>query len=95
MTRAAVRNPFLGLHYKTGRRKGSSRSLSAIAHDQPLPDMKAPAKAIRRRFTAANKARILDAHDSTSPIERPMAASAHRASDAFYDKLSDKRYQLN
>jgi len=35
-----------------------------------LPDPEVPAKATRRRFTAAEKARILDAYDGASDIEK-------------------------
>ena len=38
--------------------------------NSPAPDSEVPAKATRRRFTAAQKARILDAYETASPIER-------------------------
>jgi len=41
-----------------------------VATSPPLPDSEVPAKATRRRFTVAEKARILDAYEAVSPIER-------------------------
>jgi len=41
-----------------------------MATSPPLPGSEAPAKATRRRFTAAEKARILEAYEAASPIER-------------------------
>jgi transposase len=38
--------------------------------NSPAPDPEVPAKITRRRFTAAQKARILDAYETASPIER-------------------------
>ena len=38
--------------------------------NSPAPDTEVPAKTTRRRFTAAQKARILDAYETASPIER-------------------------
>jgi transposase-like protein len=38
--------------------------------DPATPDSEVPAKASRRRFTAADKARILDAYEAASSIER-------------------------
>lgn len=38
--------------------------------DSPVPDPEVPAKAIRRLYSNADKARILDAFESASPIER-------------------------
>jgi transposase-like protein len=41
-----------------------------MASNSPAPDPEVPAKTTRRRFTAAQKARILDAYEAASPIER-------------------------
>ena len=41
-----------------------------------VPDPEVPAKATRRRFTAAEKARILDAYEAASDIEREQSADA-------------------
>ena len=54
-----------------------------MATSPPLPDSEVPAKATRRRFTAAEKARILDAYEAASPIER--AAICRR--DSIYSSL--------
>jgi hypothetical protein len=40
-----------------------------------VPDPEVPAKVSRRRFTAGEKARILDAYESASDIE-PLSADA-------------------
>ncbi len=43
-----------------------------------IPDPEVPAKATRRRFTAAEKARILDAYDAASAIERAAICRRER-----------------
>ena len=49
-----------------------------MASSPPLPDSEIPAKATRRRFTAAKKARILDAYEAASPIESTSDQATRR-----------------
>ena len=46
--------------------------------DSPVPNPEVPAKATRRRFTAADKARILEAYDAASSIERAAICRRER-----------------
>ena len=55
-----------------------------------IPDPEVPAKASRRRFTAAEKARILDAYDAASAIER---AAIIRRERIYSSLLSNWRKQ--
>ena len=55
-----------------------------------VPDPEVPAKASRRRFSAAEKARILDAYDAASAIER---AAILRRERIYSSLLSNWRKQ--
>jgi transposase-like protein len=55
-----------------------------------IPDSEVPAKTSRRRFTAAEKARILDAYDAASAIER---AALVRRERIYSSLLSNWRKQ--
>jgi transposase-like protein len=57
-----------------------------------IPDSEVPAKTSRRRFTAAEKARILDAYDAASAIER---AALVRRERIYSSLLSNWRKQRN
>ena len=61
-----------------------------MANVSSIPDPEVPAKATRRRFTAAEKARILDAYDGASPIER---AAICRRERIYSSLLSNWRKQ--
>jgi transposase len=63
----------------------SPRSRSA-----DTPDPEVPAKATRRRFSAADKARILDEYEAASPIER---AALCRRERLYSSLLSNWRKQ--
>jgi transposase len=63
-----------------------------MASRPPIPDPEVPAKVTRRRFTAAEKARILDAYESASPIER---AAICRRERIYSSLLSNWRRQRN
>src|ERR1035438_8882973 len=63
-----------------------------MASRPPIPDPEVPAKATRRRFTAAEKARILDAYEGASPIER---AAICRRERIYSSLLSNWRRQRN
>ncbi len=56
----------------------------------PAPDPEVPAKATRRRFSAAEKARILDEYDRASAIER---AAICRRERIYTSHLSQWRKQ--
>jgi len=49
-----------------------------MATTSSIPDPEVPAKATRRRFTAAEKARILDAYDAASAVERAAICRRER-----------------
>jgi transposase len=55
-----------------------------------IPDPEVPAKATRRRFTAADKARILDAYETASDIEK---AAICRRERVYSSLLSNWRKQ--
>ena len=55
-----------------------------------IPDPEVPAKVTRRRFTAAEKARILDAYDAASAIEK---AAICRRERIYSSLLSNWRKQ--
>ena len=57
----------------------------------PVPDPEVPAKATRRRFTAAEKARILDAYESASPIERAALCRRERIYSSLLSKWRSQR----
>ncbi len=56
----------------------------------PLPNPEVSAKATRRRFTAADKARILDAYEAASDIEK---AAVCRRERVYSSLLSNWRKQ--
>jgi transposase len=58
--------------------------------DSTIPDPEVPAKVTRRRFTAADKARILDAYEAASAIER---AAICRRERVYSSLLSNWRKQ--
>jgi len=58
--------------------------------DPKTPNPEVPAKATRRRFTAAEKARILDAYDGASAIEK---AALCRRERIYSSLLSNWRKQ--
>ena len=58
--------------------------------DPTTPDPEVPAKATRRHFTAADKARILDAYDGASDIEK---AAICRREHVYSSLLSNWRKQ--
>ena len=49
-----------------------------MANVSSIPDPEVPAKATRRRFTAGEKSRILEAYDAASPIERAAICRRER-----------------
>jgi transposase len=61
-----------------------------MASNSPAPDPEVPAKATRRRFTAAQKARILDSYEAASDIER---AALCRREHIYSSLLSTWRKQ--
>ena len=61
-----------------------------MATTSQIPDPEVPAKATRRRFTADEKARILDAYDAASAIER---AAICRRERIYSSLLSNWRKQ--
>lgn len=61
-----------------------------MAITSSTPDPEVPAKASRRRFTAAEKARILDAYEAASAIER---AAICRRERIYSSLLSNWRRQ--
>jgi transposase-like protein len=62
----------------------------AISTPSPSPEVEVAAKATRRRFSAAEKARILDAYESASEIER---AALLRRERIYSSLLSNWRKQ--
>ena len=56
-----------------------------------VPDPEVSAKATRRRFTAAEKARILDAYESASPIERAALCRRERIYSSLLSKWRSQR----
>jgi transposase len=58
--------------------------------NRTTPNLEVPAKATRRRFTAAEKARILDAYEDASDIER---AAICRREHVYSSLLSNWRRQ--
>lgn len=61
-----------------------------MASSSSNPDPEVPAKATRRRFTAAEKARILDAYEAASEIEK---AAICRRERVYSSLLSNWRKQ--
>jgi len=56
-----------------------------------VPDPEVPAKASRRRFTAAHKARILDAYEAGSEIERAALFRRERIYSSMISKWRQQR----
>jgi len=63
-----------------------------MASRPAVPDPEVPAKTTRRRFTAADKARILDAYESASAIERSAICRRERI---YSSLISNWRKQRN
>jgi transposase len=63
-----------------------------MASRPPIPDPEVPAKVTRRRFTAAEKARILDAYETASPVERAVICRRERI---YSSLISNWRRQRN
>jgi transposase len=61
-----------------------------MVSNSAAPDPEVPAKATRRRFTAVQKARILDAYETASPIER---AALCRRENIYSSIISNWRKQ--
>jgi transposase len=61
-----------------------------MASSSPTPDPEVPAKVTRRRFTAVEKVRILDAYEGASDIER---AAICRRERIYSSLLSNWRKQ--
>ena len=53
-------------------------TLCVVESNPTIPNPKVSAKATRRRFTAAEKARILDAYDGASAIEKAALCRRER-----------------
>jgi len=58
--------------------------------DSPIPDPEVVAKATRRRFSAADKARILEEYEQGSPIER---AALLRRENVYSSHIANWRKQ--
>jgi transposase len=56
-----------------------------------VPDPEVPAKATRRRFTSAEKARILDAYEAASEIERAGICRRERIYSSLLSKWRKQR----
>jgi transposase len=56
-----------------------------------VPDPEVPAKATRRRFTSAEKARILDAYEAASEIERAGICRRERVYSSLLSKWRKQR----
>ncbi len=65
-------------------------TLYVMESNPTIPNPKVSAKATRRRFTAAEKARILDAYDGASAIEK---AAQCRRERIYSSLLSNRRKQ--
>ena len=62
-----------------------------MASSSPIPDPEVPTKATRRRFTAAQKARILDAYEAASPIERAAICRRERIYSSLLSNWRKRR----
>jgi transposase len=62
-----------------------------MAPSPTVPDPEVPAKATRRRFTAAEKARILDAYESASEIERAALCRRERIYSSLVSRWRKQR----
>jgi transposase len=56
-----------------------------------VPDPEVPARATRRRFTSAEKARILDAYEAASEIERAGICRRERVYSSLLSKWRKQR----
>jgi len=56
-----------------------------------IPDPEVPAKTTRRRFTAAEKARILDAYEAASDIERAALCRRERIYSSLLSRWRKRR----
>jgi transposase-like protein len=64
-----------------------------MASNPSVPDPEVPARATRRRFTAAHKARILDAYEVGSEIERAALFRRERIYSSMISKWRQQRAQ--
>jgi transposase-like protein len=62
-----------------------------MAPSPAVPDPEVPAKATRRRFTAAEKARILDAYEAASDIERAALCRRERIYSSLISRWRQQR----
>ena len=62
-----------------------------MAPSPTVPDPEVPAKATRRRFTAAEKARILDAYEAASGIERAALCRRERIYSSLLSRWRQQR----
>jgi len=62
-----------------------------MAPSPTVPDPEVPAKATRRRFTAAEKARILDAYEAASDIERAALCRRERIYSSLLSRWRQQR----
>ena len=65
--------------------------ISRMATTSSSPDPEVPAKAVRRRFTAAEKARILDAYEAASAIERAAICRRERIHSSLLSNWRKRR----
>jgi len=61
--------------------------------NSPAPDLEVRAKATRRRFTAAQKARILEAYEAGSPIERSALCRREKIYSSIISNWRKQRAQ--
>ena len=59
--------------------------------NSPAPDPEVPAKVTRRRFTAADKVRILDAYEKASDIERAALFRRERIYSSLLSSWRQRR----
>jgi len=62
-----------------------------MAPSPTVPDPEVPAKATRRRFTAAEKVRILDAYEAASDIERAALCRRERIYSSLLSRWRQQR----
>ena len=62
-----------------------------MATTSPAPDPEVPAKASRRRFTAPEKVRILDAYDAASAIEKAAIIRRERIYSSLLSNWGKQR----
>jgi len=63
-----------------------------MTSSSPPPDPEVPAKVIRRRFTAEEKARILDSYEAASDIERAALCRRERIYSSLLSNWRKKRH---